>query len=260
MQRRVGSLIYDLQRASMWKRISAFLFDAIMLGIVVVLIGWLGATALNYDSYNNTWYERYTSYAAEYGVDLDMPLEAYETLTPEQTAALDAASAALAADDQAVYAYNMVLSLSILIASLSILLGFIVREFTIPMVLGNGQTLGKKIFGIGVMQSEGIRLSGVSLFIRTVLGKYAIETMIPLLLIVLIFMGSMGLEATLVILALLTGNLILMGVTREHAMIHDKLANTVTIDIASQMIFKTREDMIAYKQKIHAEKAAKEAY
>lgn len=253
-------MIYDLQRASMWKRISAFLFDAIMLGIVVVLIAWLGATALNYDHYNSIWYERYNTYAEQYGIDLDMPLDAYETLAPEQTEALNAASAALAADEEAVYAYNMVISLSILIASLSILLGFIVMEFTIPMVLGNGQTLGKKIFGIGVMMTEGVRVNGVCMFIRTVLGKYAIETMIPVLLGVLIFMGNLGIEATLVILALVIGNIILMAVTRERSMIHDKLANTVTVDIASQMIFRTREDMIAYKQKVHAEMAAKAEY
>ena len=40
----------------------------------------------------------------------------------------------------------------------------------------------------------------------------------------------------------------------------DKLANTVTVDVASQMIFKTHEDMIAYKQKIAAEKAAAQTY
>ena len=40
----------------------------------------------------------------------------------------------------------------------------------------------------------------------------------------------------------------------------DKLANTVTVDVASQMIFKTHDDMIAYKQKVAAEKAANQVY
>ena len=52
----------------------------------------------------------------------------------------------------------------------------------------------------------------------------------------------------------------LLAVTKERCMIHDKLANTVTVDIASQMIFNTPEDLLAYKQKVAAEKAASQPY
>ena len=59
---------------------------------------------------------------------------------------------------------------------------------------------------------------------------------------------------------ILIAEIILLLTTRERCMIHDKLANTVTVDVASQMIFKTHEDMIAYKQKIAAEKTAAQTY
>ena len=45
-------MIYDLQRASMWKRISAWLLDAILLCIVATLMAFLLSTALNYDKYS----------------------------------------------------------------------------------------------------------------------------------------------------------------------------------------------------------------
>ena len=48
--------------------------------------------------------------------------------------------------------------------------------------------------------------------------------------------------------------------TPTNSLIHDLLANTVVVDYASQMIFETREDMIHYKEKIHAEMAAKQEY
>ena len=38
------------------------------------------------------------------------------------------------------------------------------------------------------------------------------------------------------------------------------LAYTVVIDLPSQMIFESKEAMIEYKQKIHAEMAAKKDY
>ena len=55
---------------------------------------------------------------------------------------------------------------------------------------------------------------------------------------------------------------ILYGTEARAALLRgvDKLANTVTVDLASQMIFNTEEDLIAYKQKIAAEKAAKQSY
>ena len=40
-------MIYDLQRASMLKRISAWLLDAILLCIIATLMAFLLSTALN---------------------------------------------------------------------------------------------------------------------------------------------------------------------------------------------------------------------
>jgi hypothetical protein len=53
---------------------------------------------------------------------------------------------------------------------------------------------------------------------------------------------------------------ILMIKTQTNSAIHDVLAKTVVIDVASQMIFESEEDLIAYKEKAHAEKAARQAY
>ena len=63
-------MIYDLQKANMWKRISAFLFDGILLGILAVLFAWLLSMVLRYDSWNNKLNDAYTRYGEEYGVRL----------------------------------------------------------------------------------------------------------------------------------------------------------------------------------------------
>lgn len=251
-------MILDLQKASMWKRISAFLFDAIVLGIVAVMIAWGMSALLGYDSYQATISDAYERYSELYQIDLEMTTAEFDALTPAQQEQLDRANAALAADGEAVYAYNMVIQLTVLITSLSICLAFLVLEFFVPLLLKNGQTLGKKIFGIGVMHEDGIRITGVMLFARTILGKYAIETMLPLMLIVLFLIGNLGVIALGLLLVLAVVQLSLLIATRTHAMIHDKLASTVTVDIASQLIFDTRADLIAYKEKKHAEKVAQQ--
>ena len=260
LQKEGMPMIYDLQRASMWKRISAWLLDFILLCIVATLMAFLLSTALNYDSYSEQLDARYAVYEAQYGVSRNLSQAEVDAMTPEQLANVEAASKALSEDEEALYAYNMMLQLMIVITSIGILLAYIVLEFTVPMLLGNGQTVGKKIFGIGVMRQEGIRVNGVCMFIRTVLGKYAIETMIPVMMVLMLWFGSVGEVGWLIVGMIVIVEIALLITTRERCMIHDKLANTVTVDIASQMIFNTPEDLMAYKQKVAAEKAAAQTY
>ncbi len=253
-------MIYDLQRASMLKRISAWLLDFILLCIVATLMAFLLSAALNYDSYSEQLDARYAVYEEQYGVSRNLTQAQVDAMTPEELANVEAASKALSEDEEALYAYNMLLQLMIVITSIGILLAYVVLEFTVPMLLGNGQTLGKKVFGIAVMRQDGVRVNGVCMFIRTVLGKYAIETMIPVMMALMLWFGAVGEVGWLIVGVILIAQAVLLVSTREHYTIHDKLATTVTVDLASQMIFKTHEDMIAYKQKAAAEKAAAQAY
>ena len=253
-------MIYDLQKASMWKRISAFLFDLILLSIVSVLFAWALSKVLGYDGYQQRLSDAYTRVGEEYGIDLRMPLAEYNALDEAGRDRLNAAYDALSADGDATGTYNMLIQLTILISSIAILLGYLVMEFAVPLKLGNGQTLGKKAFGLAVMYSDGVRLRAVGLFIRTVLGKYAVETMIPVIILMMIFWGTIGIVGPIVLFAILVVEVAVMIATHTNALIHDLLANTVVIDYASQMIFETREDMIHYKEKIHAEMVAKQEY
>lgn len=252
--------MFDLQKASMWKRISAWLFDAILLAIVAVLAAWLIGAALNYDGYNAQLDAAYARYGEMYGVDFGLTLEEYDALTPEQAEILNTAYDALSADVEAMQAYSMTLQLMLLMTSLGILLSYVVLEFVIPLCLGNGQTLGKKAFGIGVMRQDGVRVDGRVLFIRTFLGKYTLETMIPVLIILMIWFGILGLMGTLVLFGIALVEIIMLTVTKKRLVIHDAISSTVAVDVGSQMIFPDQEALMAYKKKAHAEKAAREAY
>ena len=253
-------MIYDLQRASMWKRVSAWLLDVILLCIVATLMAFLLSTVFHYDGYSAQLDARYAYYEELYGVSRDLTQAQVDSMTPEQRSNVEAASQAIAQDEDALYAYNMMIQLIITITSTAILLAYIVLEFTIPMVLGHGKTIGKKIFGLGVMQQHGVRVNGVCMFIRTVLGKYAIETMIPVMMVLMLFFGSVGEVGWIIVGVIGITQIVLLLTTKERCLIHDKLANTVTIDYASQMIFNTQAELIAYKEKLAAEKAANQAY
>lgn len=250
----------SLQRAGMWKRISAFLFDAILLGILAVLFAFLLSSVLGYDRYVDTLNRCYEAYGEQYGVDFQTSLSQYDSMTDEEKQQLEEAYRAVGQDEEAAYAYQMTIRLTILMVSLGILLACLIWEVLIPALLKDGQTLGKKIFSLGVMRSDGVRLGGVQLFVRSILGKYTVEIMIPVLVAMMLYFGSTGLPGTLLILGLALVNGCLFLFTYAHTPIHDLLAGTVVVDLPSQRIFPTREDMIAFKERMAAEKAAEKTF
>ena len=253
-------MIYDLQKASMLKRISAWLLDIILLTIVAAGFALLFSGLFGFDAHNETLNNAYAKYEQQYGIQFDITQESYDSLSQEQKDLYQAAYDSLSTDHEAVYAYNMLMQLSILIVTLGIFFAYLLLEFAVPLWLKHGQTVGKKIFGIAVMRADGVQLGAVALFVRTVLGKYTIETMIPVLIIMMIFWGSIGIVGPIVLGLIGLLQIVLLIVSRTNSVIHDYLANTVTVDMSSQLIFRTPEELIAYQKRVAAEKAAKQVY
>ena len=253
-------MIYDVQKASLLKRFSAFLLDLILLSILAAGFGWLLSAATGYDSYAARLDDSYRTYEARYGVTFDLTEEQYNALDKQARDAYDTAYRALLEDAETMHCYRMVLNLTLLITSLGILCADLVLEFFLPMAFRNGQTVGKKIFGIAVMRTDGVRISNLQLFVRTVLGKYTIETMIPVLIGIMIWFNSIGVVGVIVLGLILLLQIVLLAATRENSLLHDLLAGTVCVDLSSQLIFPTTEDMLEYKKKAAAERAAREPY
>lgn len=254
-------MIYDLQKASMWKRISAFLFDNILLLVAIVGIAALLSTMLGYDKHSNTLNAAYEKYATQYGLDVDKDYDAMtEAEKAKYVAAYESVLEALTADEEAMYAYSMMVNLMLVILSGAILLAMFIFEFAVPMLFGNGQTLGKKIFGIAIMRTDGVKVSGPLMFIRTILGKFTIETMIPVIILFMMFLGTIGIIGPFIIMVLLVLQCIMLVMSKSGRLIHDYLAKTVAVDMSSQMIFDTVEEMLEYKKSVAAEKAVMKDY
>lgn len=253
-------MVYDLQKASLWKRIAAWMFDGILTGILAVGFGFLLSLLLGYDGYSQAVDTAYAQYEQEYGIVFEISQDEYLAMTDAQRQNYDAAYDALIADPDAMYAYNMTINLTLVITSLGILLAVLLWELIIPLWLGNGQTLGKKIFSLCLVRNDGVKLNNMQLFTRAILGKYTVETMIPVFIMMMLFWGMVGLPGTLSLLSLLAAELLCLIISRNNCAIHDLIAGTVVVDISSQMIFRTTEDLIAYKKKIAAEQAARQVY
>ena len=249
-------MIYDLQKASVLKRAAAWLLDIILLVVLACGIGMILSAVLNYDQHSQALEACYERYEKEFGIDFDV----YADLTEEEQARFEAANAALQKDTQALKAYNMVVNLSLTIVSLSILLSYLALEFAVPLLFGNGQTMGKKVFGIGLIRVDGVKISTFALFVRTVLGKYTVETMIPVLMAMMIFIGTIRILGPAIVLGLLILQVALVITSPTNSALHDHMAATVAVDLASQMIFATPEELVEYKKQVHAEQVKNQPY
>ena len=111
------------------------------------------------------------------------------------------------------------------------------------------------------MRIDGIRLTSLQLFVRSVLGKFAVELMIPIFIFInLYWFGSISIVGIAVLLLLLISQIVCLAVTRTGSLLHDVMAGTVAVDLASQMIFETKEEQLEYIKKLHAQEVAQATY
>lgn len=156
--------------------------------------------------------------------------------------------------------YKMVYNIMLLMTSLGFAFAYLVLEFIIPLFLKNGQTVGKKVFNLGLVRPDCVKINNVALFARAILGKYTIETMVPVFSLYLILFGNAGFLGLIVIAIVLLTDLGMFIFSKDHTTIHDLVAGTVVVDLSTQMVFNSEEELIKKKEELHAEKAAAKEY
>lgn len=252
-------MIYDIQKASMLKRISAFLLDFILICILAVGVAYLVSVICDYSSYYDHVMETVEVVGKEYNVDLSLTqAEAEEKYnTTDYAKYIGAYNEVLKRCGDS---YVMMISLSIMMISIGLFVSYVVLEFVVPLCLKNGQTVGKKIFQIGVVQNNCVKLAPQSLFVLAILGKFAVETMLPLLGLFLIMFNIAPFLGVMLIFGVIVAQITLLIVNKNHCLIHDLLASAVPVNMATQMVFDSEAELVAYKEQIAQERAERMKY
>jgi len=250
----------NLQKANFTKRIAAAILDFILLTVLVTGAATALSIVLGYGTHAETLEARRQHFEKQYNIQFQLTQEQYDALTEEQRKNYDTAFQALIEDEAFLHAYNMQTSLTMLITTFSVLAGVLVVEFVIPLFLKNGQTVGKKIFGIALVRTDGVQITNLQLFIRAVLGKFTIELMIPIYIFIMIYFNTANIFTLAILAALSLGQLVCVAATRTNSPIHDLLSGTAAVDLATQTIFKSKEDLLEYTKKLHAEQANRAEY
>ena len=260
----------SLQKADIWKRISAFLCDAVCIIFLscalVLLFSWI----FNINGHAATMSERRDEIITEAGYNIKdddgkvianpypSSNEELEKLSEEEKAKFQETEKRIYADDAYAKARLLFINLSIIIITASILISFLIFEFLIPLLLKNGQTVGKKVFGVAVMRADGVKIPTALLFLRAIVCKFTLETMVPVMALLAAVLFQYWLMATILVFGILALQVILFLFTKEHTPIHDICTYTVAVDMGSQKIFNSAEEKAEYIAKIQRERAEDE--
>ena len=277
--------MFELRKIGIVKRASAWLLDAILLAVLATGFMFIISLISNFNHQQelaNRYSEEWENFRVEYmeaisdyygfvyrddgdgytvekngvqsSLNAVMELFAqsegefdYSKISAQKTAEAYEVYLTLTPGEKANAQYNLVYSLLFMMLAIGILLARMILEFVIPIIFKNGQTVGKKVFGIGLVRVDCVRVNTLALFARTVLGKFTIETMFPLLMIFMIFFGGVVLLGIILLVAFLLMNIILFFATRNRTPIHDLLAGTVAVDIKLQMIYQSEDELIEKK-------------
>ena len=234
----------DVQLAPVSKRLFAFLLDLILASIVVAGCYYFLSSVLGIDRYGEKYNERLAYYEAEYGVDFDV--DDYASMDEAGKANYKAAVDAMNADEAANSAIRTSYALTFGVLGGGILLSVILLEFAVPLLLKDGRTLGKRLFGLGVMRTSALRITAPVLFVRGVIGKGIFEFMLPVLLIVTAGAGITGIFGIVLLGVMIVSEIVAVAKSRTNSFLHDLLSDTVVIDWDSQLIFSDEAQLKAY--------------
>ncbi len=272
----------DIQKASLWKRFAAALLDIILLAILATGFCALFSGFLKWDSHLDKVNQITVSYCQKYDLIYEMTQEELSAMSPEvQKAYQDnmdrlnkelqtnptaynereiQANEALQKDTAAIKAYIDTTVVLLLMISLSLLASLLILEFAVPLLFREGRTVGKKVFSLCLVRQDSVRVKPQQIFIRTILGKFAIESMIPACVLIMLIMGFANAFTLLLLAALLVAQLAAMIFTKNNALLHDLLSATVVAEQSTQMIFASAEEVEAYRQKVIAERDSRRLY
>ena len=255
---------FSIQKASFWKRISAYMIDTVLMIFLTMALFLVFSPIFKVDDHSQKLRDYKNQYAAQYEVDLDLASKNSSTIPEEEKAAYEAnyekyeAMNEAMAKDKEVQAVNADIIIAFAASfAVSIFFATLLLCFVIPLLFKDGRTLGKRVFGLAVIRTNGVKISTPVLFIRSMVGVYAIETMFPILLVFMMIMGMLGLIGGILLIGFALLQIACMITTQNNQCVHDLLTDSVVVDMASQTIYETEEDLITAQKAAAAERAAR---
>lgn len=238
----------EIQKAKWWKRILSFIVDAATISIIAVVVCLLMARILKYEENSNNLNKKYEYYEETYNVSFELTEEEYNQFTEEEINKYQEVQEIINNDEEFINIFKKMVILTIVIIAIGVFVGVMVVEFIIPLFLKNGQTIGKKMFDLCLVRPNSVKVSILQIFVRTFFGKYIIEIMLPIVLIILYIFGSLVSETIIGIISLLVIQICIYFSKNYRQFLHDRFSVVIVVDKQEQKIFDTYDELILYNQ------------
>ncbi len=216
------------------KRSFAAAIDLLLIAILTVFLAMPMSRITGFRSARDEVNEVSARIKEESGISADLTPQEYQSLTDEQIEKYEALWIEYLNHEQNVRTYNRMVIGSYLTILGSILVAVIVFELAIPLVLGDGQTLGKKLMGLAVIKMDGEAVDAIGIIARALLGKFLVEIALPVFSFLSIYNGMSGSMNTVLIIGLFLVQAACMGFTKERRLIHDFLSGTRVVALDSE--------------------------
>ena len=235
---------YKIKKAHFGKRTLAFLFDLIctfflFIGIENLVMHPIVNGVFDYDALDHEFETKLVEHGiAHYDKDNkfvynELPKEGYDWTSFNE-------------DKRAVEVKDKLSMMNLF----TLTMDFMISEFfvfcLIPLILKNGQTLGKKMMKLALVSTNEVKVKGWNVFARWALGIYVFETMITLFFVVF---------AVIPVPLILT--LITSVVSKKGMALHDYIGGTIVVDLNNTLIIDTVEER---RKRILEEKEAYEIH
>jgi hypothetical protein len=137
---RKKSMGIDIQRADFWKRISAWLFDFVLLIALITLVSIPLSAIFKYDAKVDAVELIENEYREEMiadGLDPDITKEKLEALPESEQAKYHAVDERRANDERLGVGYAIISNIVITMVFMSILIAYLILEFAVPLFFKN---------------------------------------------------------------------------------------------------------------------------
>jgi uncharacterized RDD family membrane protein YckC len=115
--------------------------------------------------------------------------------------------------------------------SVGLLLAELVVLMLMPLLLKNGQTLGKKLMRLGLVDNQGLKVKPINVVMRFLIGWFVFETALSLIMTMFV-----GLPLFILISALMA------LLTRNKRALHDIIGSTIVVNLDKMILFETTEE------------------
>ena len=224
---------YTIIKASFFKRTAALIFDLIIgfvlfVGVENLIMHPIVNAAYQYDELDHQFEDKLVEYGVGYydSKTNEFKFVQFETIE-ERNAHMDEFNK----DKEAVAIRTKLDSINLL----KVTMDFMVSEFLVfclmPLILKNGQTLGKKLMKLALVSTNEVKVKGWNVFARWAVGIFAFETMINLAFV-----------AFFIIPLPLIVSIIMAAVSRKGMALHDYIGGTIVVDLNNTVILDSVEE------------------